>query len=224
MPMRKNQNRSSPSAFLLTVHSASILKVLQTAVPTSIALDFLTNSAAVYSSIASDLAASSTPSWIAALPSDAKSYIIGAVESPSAVSSAIASITSASAGSIITSSPVINASTIAGNVTSSLLATLSNFNSSISSAILAGNGTAIVVNGTAIAGNGTAFATGNSTRSGLAGASASATRSSAPASRSGSQSSGASGSSATSTGGAAIQTALGMSLVGAVGLVGAFVL
>ncbi|KAH0265135.1 hypothetical protein KCU71_g20039, partial [Aureobasidium melanogenum] len=49
---------------------ASIIEVLQTAVPTSIALEFLTNSAGVYSSVASELAASSTPSWIAGLPTD----------------------------------------------------------------------------------------------------------------------------------------------------------
>ncbi|THW79785.1 hypothetical protein D6D19_00960 [Aureobasidium pullulans] len=218
---------------------ASIYQVLQTAVPTSIALEFLTNSAGVYSSVASELAVSSTPSWIAALPSDVQSYLIGVAQTPSAASSAIANATaavanstSAAAGGLITSAPVIVNGTTVVNGTSP--------------AVIAGNGTALVngtipatisngtaiINGTALANGTIVSATGVSTRSGstTGGLSAPATRSGSGSGSSGSSGSsgasgaGASGSSATSTGGAAFPTAFGMGIAGAVGLVGVFVL
>ncbi|KEQ99325.1 hypothetical protein AUEXF2481DRAFT_169927 [Aureobasidium subglaciale EXF-2481] len=116
------------------VNLASVIQVLQTAVPTSVALEFLTNSAGVYSSVASELAAGSTPSWIAGLPSDVQSYLVGVAETPSVASSAVASATSALANSTITTAPVV----IASNGTS-----LSNG----TAPVIVANGTALV-NGT----------------------------------------------------------------------------
>ncbi|KEQ58119.1 uncharacterized protein M437DRAFT_32922, partial [Aureobasidium melanogenum CBS 110374] len=112
----------------------SIVQVLQTAVPSSIYQEFLTNSGGVYSSVASELAASSTPSWIAALPTGVKSYVFGLAEGTSAASSAIANATSAAAASV-TSAPVI----IANNGTAVANQT--------APAVVASNGTALI-NGT----------------------------------------------------------------------------
>ncbi|KAI4797496.1 hypothetical protein E4T44_12094, partial [Aureobasidium sp. EXF-8845] len=64
----------------------SIYQVLATAVPSSLIPEFLTNSAGVFSSLGAELAASSTPSWIAALPSDVQSYVVGAAQNPAAAS------------------------------------------------------------------------------------------------------------------------------------------
>merc|ERR1712227_972387 len=196
---------------------ASIIEVLQTAVPTSLALEFLTNSAGIYSSVAAELAASSTPSWIAGLPTDVKSYLVGAAESPSAASSAIANATSAAAASV-TSAPVI----IANNGTAVANQT--------APATIAQNGTAII-NGTTL-GNGSAIVSGTSSRTGSAASSSTSGSGSSSGAGSGSGSSGSSsrgsgssaGASSTSTGGASLPTALGMGLAGAVGLVGVFVL
>ncbi|KAI4740213.1 hypothetical protein E4T50_09376 [Aureobasidium sp. EXF-12298] len=148
---------------------ASIIQVLQTAVPTSIALEFLTNSAGVYSSVASELAASSTPSWIAGLPTDVKSYLASVAETPSAASSAIANATSAAAASV-TSAPVIianNGTAVANQTAPAVVA--SNGTALINGTVpatIAQNGTAII-NGTTL-GNGTVVVNGTAIANGSA--------------------------------------------------------
>ena len=213
----KTNNRTG-----LTESSASVISVLQTAVPTSLALEFLTNSAGVYSSIGSELAVGSTPAWIASLPTGVQGYLAGLAANPSAASSAVANVTSAAAGANVTAAPSLNVSAISGNRTASLLATLSAGNSSLSSAIAAGNGTVIANVTGAATGSHSGSSSGSASRTGSSsGSSGSSTGASGA---SGSRSASGSGSSATSTGGASLPTAVGMGLAGVVGLVGVFVL
>lgn len=64
-----------PLACLLTSHSLTVVSVLQTALPSSLVQEFLTNSAEASSAIASEFAAGSIPSWFTGLPSDVQTYL-----------------------------------------------------------------------------------------------------------------------------------------------------
>ena len=57
-------------------NSVSIFSVLQTALPSSLVAEALTNSAAVSNQIASQFLAGETPSWFQELPSDIQTYIV----------------------------------------------------------------------------------------------------------------------------------------------------
>lgn len=54
----------------------SVVSVLQTALPSSLIQDALTNSEGVSSQLASEFAAGNTPSWFTALPSDVQNYLV----------------------------------------------------------------------------------------------------------------------------------------------------
>ena len=69
-------NRSLFNDHSLTlIPSNSILGVLQTALPSSLVAEAITNSAAVASEIASQFAAGETPTWFSAHPSDIQGYL-----------------------------------------------------------------------------------------------------------------------------------------------------
>lgn len=182
----------------------SIFNVLQTALPSSLVAEALTNSAAVSSEIASQFAAGETPSWYSALPTDIQSYF--APTDAAAVSSASSVLSSAAAN--LTSNPITSAPTVLG--TGTLLPGGVNG----TSAIAGGNGTAI--NGS---GNNTSLSTSASlsattTSNGGAGETGTGT------SESGSDAS----STADSDSGASMVTVYGMSLAGALGVVGVLAL
>lgn len=58
-----------------------MISVLETALPSSLLAEALTNSAAVYSQVASEFAAGTTPSWFAALPTRIQTYLDPAIAS-----------------------------------------------------------------------------------------------------------------------------------------------
>lgn len=185
--------------------------------PSSLVAEALTNSAAVSSEIASEFAHSETPTWFTALPSDIQTYLVPAITDSAALSSLIANATSAGAGGIITSAPVANTSAIARNGTSATAA---------ASGIIASNSANGTANGTALAGGQTLSSTGmTTTGSSTATKSGSSSGSSSGSTAGAAGASGSAKSSSTSTGGASLPTAIyGMSLAGAVGLVGLFAL
>ncbi|KAI7365795.1 hypothetical protein KC336_g21373, partial [Hortaea werneckii] len=78
-----------------TQELVSVLQVLQTALPSSLVAEALTNSAAVSSEIASQFSAGETPTWFTALPSDVQTYLIPLATNSAAASSALANITAA---------------------------------------------------------------------------------------------------------------------------------
>lgn len=182
----------------------SIFNVLQTALPSSLVAEALTNSAAVSSEIASQFAAGETPSWYSALPTDIQSYF--APTDAAAVSSASSVLSSAAAN--LTSNPITSAPTVLGTGT-----------------LLPGG-----VNGTsAIGGNGTAInGSGNNTSLSTSASLSATTTSNGGAGETGTGTS-ESGSDASSTAdsdsGASMVTGLyGMSLAGALGVVGVLAL
>ncbi|KAK5123064.1 hypothetical protein LTR85_003260 [Meristemomyces frigidus] len=114
----------------------SVLSVLQTALPSSVIAEALTNSAAVSSEIASEFAAGNTPTWFTALPSDIQTYLV-----PAATTAA--NITSANATTILGTATGIaaNSSAVSG-AQSGILASASAHNSSVISRASLGTSTA----------------------------------------------------------------------------------
>ncbi|KXT10856.1 hypothetical protein AC579_1954 [Pseudocercospora musae] len=73
----------------------SVVSVLQTALPSSLIQEALTNSAGVSSELASEFAAGQTPSWFTALPSDVQTYLVPAGAIATANATAITSASGA---------------------------------------------------------------------------------------------------------------------------------
>lgn len=198
---------------LTTIFSASIIQVLQTALPSSLFQEALTNSAAVSSQIASEFAAGETPSWYSAIPSDIKTYLNPS--NSAAASSIVSDLSSQITGmaSIGTASALQpNMTALSGNSTavrasqSAILSSIHAQNSSVIANATAAGTSSGMMNSASMTGAG-------SSSTGGAGAGGS------------SQSSGSSGSSSSSSAGASMPTAIyGMSLAGAVGLVGVLAL
>ncbi|EME89760.1 uncharacterized protein MYCFIDRAFT_210177 [Pseudocercospora fijiensis CIRAD86] len=107
--------QSSQAAELL-----SVVSVLQTALPSSLIQEALTNSAGVSSELASEFAAGQTPSWFTALPSDVQTYLVPAIVDATAVTSA-------------SGAPHPSANSTSGNTTSIILTTRVTSSSSSSS-------------------------------------------------------------------------------------------
>jgi hypothetical protein len=204
--------------------SNSIIQVLQTALPSSLVAEALTNSAAVGSEIASQFAAGETPTWFTALPTDIQGYLVptdlaGVSSLTAAASSLVSSASSAGftgVGNASTSTPITTAPGVIGTGT-----------------LINNNGTSVVAPNGTIIGNNNGTAAGNSSSSLSSGLSSSAsTRSSSNSqttsgSGSGSNSGSNSGSSSStaSEAGAAMPTAFfGMGLAGAVGMIGVLAL
>ncbi|KAG8625800.1 hypothetical protein KVT40_006201 [Elsinoe batatas] len=89
----------------------SVYQVLQTALPTSLVQEALTNSDAVSSQIASQFAAGQTPSWFTALPTNIQSFLIG--------------------GAAETGTPASNSATATGNSSSSATGVAGNASASV---------------------------------------------------------------------------------------------
>lgn len=62
----------------------SVVSVLQTALPSTLIQEALTNPAGVSSELASEFAADETPAWFTALPTDVQTYLIPAIANATA--------------------------------------------------------------------------------------------------------------------------------------------
>jgi hypothetical protein len=221
MSQSSNQSLLKDSPLTL-IPSNSILGVLQTALPSSLVAEAITNSAAVASEIASQFAAGETPTWFSALPSDIQGYL--APTDMAGVSSLTAAASSLVTGGV---SAVSNATSSA----SSASITTAPGSLGTGSPLLGANGTVAAPNGTLVGPNGTT--NGNTTNLSSSSSSSSTGSSSGSGSGSGSGSnsgsnSGSGSSSESSTGvsdSAAAPTAFyGIGLAGVVGMVGVLAL
>lgn len=70
------QKSTSTDPFCSLLNSLSVVSVLQTALPSSLLNEALTNSAGVSSQIASQFAAGETPGWFSSLPNEVKTYLV----------------------------------------------------------------------------------------------------------------------------------------------------
>ncbi|KAF4556955.1 Hypothetical protein D9617_1g088370 [Elsinoe fawcettii] len=95
-----------------SIDLVSVYQVLQTALPSSLVQEALTNSDAVSSQIASQFAAGQTPSWFTALPTDIQSFLIG--------------------GAAETGTPASNSATATGNSTAAVTSAAGNASASVS--------------------------------------------------------------------------------------------
>ncbi|KAK3068024.1 hypothetical protein LTR53_014726 [Teratosphaeriaceae sp. CCFEE 6253] len=180
------------TAAAASINPISLYSVLQTALPSSLVAEALTNSAAASSEIAAQFAAGQTPTWFSALPSDIKTYLVPLATNPAALSSAAGNVTGAANATGILGG---NGTAIGGVAQSSSAA----LNSSASSVVAVGSSSS------AAAGMASMTASGAATSASASAASAT----------------GASGSSSTASAAGAIPTAVvGMGLAGVVGFVG----
>ncbi|KAF2770963.1 hypothetical protein EJ03DRAFT_326032 [Teratosphaeria nubilosa] len=113
--------------------SVSVLSVLETALPSSLIAEAVTNSAAVSSQIASEFAEGSTPGWFQSLPPDVKTYLVpvSSTATATAASSGTAAATGASYGSGISTG---SSGIMGGNTTAATAVTTGSLSSSSSSA------------------------------------------------------------------------------------------
>lgn len=74
-----------------TFSRLSVVSVLQTALPSSLIQEALTNSAGVSSQLASEFAAGETPTWFTALPTDVQTYLVPAIANATAVTTGASS-------------------------------------------------------------------------------------------------------------------------------------
>lgn len=105
-------------------HSLSVVSVLQTALPSSLINEALTNSAGVSSQLASEFAAGETPAWFTALPTAVQTYLIPAFANATGTMStagtgALMTTTTPAATATATASSVGGGSGTTGNGTSS---------------------------------------------------------------------------------------------------------
>ncbi|EMD01258.1 hypothetical protein BAUCODRAFT_204022 [Baudoinia panamericana UAMH 10762] len=222
-PIRKTNN---------IVHSISVLSVLQTALPSTLVQEALTNSAAVSSQIASQFSAGQTPTWFTALPSDIQTFLVPLATSPGALSSVAANVTSrANISSAAAPTGIIAGGGPGGSISRNISSIVS-AQSSIFSSIRSANGSAIVA-GSSAGASASRISSASAGASGAAAGASSASRSGSAAAA-GSASGSATGSaaaatssraaSATSSAGAVPTAVVGMGLAGVVGLVGIFAL
>ncbi|PPJ55435.1 hypothetical protein CBER1_02745 [Cercospora berteroae] len=72
----QNQQAGSGSQTQDAAELLSVVSILQTALPSSLLNEALTNSAGVSSQIASQFAAGETPGWFSSLPNEVKTYLV----------------------------------------------------------------------------------------------------------------------------------------------------
>ncbi|RMY18239.1 hypothetical protein D0867_05462 [Hortaea werneckii] len=195
-----------------TQELVSVLQVLQTALPSSLVAEALTNSAAVSSEIASQFSAGETPTWFTALPSDVQTYLVPLATNSAAASSALANITAAAPNATL-----IAPTTGMANMT----AVSSGMASSVGS-----NSTAVTSVSRGTLGSSSATSgSGSSSTSGSDSDSDSGSGAGGAGSSSGSSGSSDSSSSSSSSAGASMPTAvMGAGIMGAAGIVGLFAL
>ncbi|KAI7277997.1 hypothetical protein KC345_g6211 [Hortaea werneckii] len=193
-----------------TQELVSVLQVLQTALPSSLVAEALTNSAAVSSEIASQFSAGETPTWFTALPSDVQTYLIPLATNSAAASSALANITAAAPNAtlIAPTTGMANMTAVSSGMASSI-GSNSTAVTSVSRATLGSS--------SATSGSGSSSTSGSDSDSGSGPGGA--------GSSSGSSSSSDSSSSSSSSAGASMPTAImGAGIMGAAGIVGLFAL
>ncbi|KAK3672529.1 hypothetical protein LTR78_007579 [Recurvomyces mirabilis] len=101
-----------------------IYQVLQTALPSSLIAEAMTNPAAASSEIAAEFS-TATPTWFTALPTDIQTYLV-----PLATGGSLANVTGAANMTAIASSAIGNSTAVSAGQ-SSILASLSAQNSSV---------------------------------------------------------------------------------------------
>ncbi|KAI7157776.1 hypothetical protein KC349_g5373 [Hortaea werneckii] len=194
-----------------TQELVSVLQVLQTALPSSLVAEALTNSAAVSSEIASQFSAGETPTWFTALPSDVQTYLVPLATNSAAASSALANITAAAPNATL-----VAPTTGMANMT----AVSSGMASSIGS-----NSTAVTSVSRGTLGSSSATSgSGSSSTSGSDSDSDSGSGSGGAGSSSGSSGSSDSSSSSSSAGASMPTAVMGAGIMGAAGIVGLFAL
>ncbi|RMY48928.1 hypothetical protein D0865_07806 [Hortaea werneckii] len=194
-----------------TQELVSVLQVLQTALPSSLVAEALTNSAAVSSEIASQFSAGETPTWFTALPSDVQTYLVPLATNSAAASSALANITAAAPNATL-----VAPTTGMANMT----AVSSGMASSIGS-----NSTAVTSVSRGTLGSSSATSSsGSSSTSGSDSDSDSGSGAGGAGSSSGSSGSSDSSSSSSSAGASMPTAVMGAGIMGAAGIVGLFAL
>ncbi|KAK1068775.1 hypothetical protein LTR74_005433 [Friedmanniomyces endolithicus] len=184
-----------------SVDQISIYSVLQTALPSSLVAEALTNPSAASSDIAAEFA-TATPSWFTALPTNIQTYLVPLATNGASLSAAVGNATAA-ANSTMSSTMLAN-----GTAPSAGVAGMNSMNSS---------GVAGATAGTTAGGAGVA-----SIASSMSGSSIAVSSSAAAAASS--TGSGSSGASSSSKAGAVPTAVVGMGLAGMVGMVGLFAL
>lgn len=122
---KKNKNSKLTISLTPKTHSLSVVSVLQTALPSSLINEALTNSAGVSSQLASEFAAGETPAWFTALPTAVQTYLIPAFANATGTMSTagtgalMTTTTPATATATATASSVGGGSGTIGNGTSS---------------------------------------------------------------------------------------------------------
>lgn len=96
---KKNKNSKLTISLTPKTHSLSVVSVLQTALPSSLINEALTNSAGVSSQLASEFAAGETPAWFTALPTAVQTYLIPAF------ANATGTMSTAGTGALMTTTP-----------------------------------------------------------------------------------------------------------------------
>jgi len=138
----------------------SVLSVLQTALPSTLIQEALTNSAAVSSQIASEFSAGQTPTWFTALPSDIQTYLVPV---PTGVANGTGAVT-ASPNATALSSIIHNATAISAGQ-SSILASIHSQNSSVISRASLGTSTVAGATSTGASGSSASGSSGSSSGS-----------------------------------------------------------
>ncbi|KAL9536097.1 hypothetical protein SMMN14_01458 [Sphaerulina musiva] len=122
---------SSDAAELL-----SVVSVLQTALPSSLINEALTNSAGVSSQLASEFAAGETPAWFTALPTAVQTYLIPAFANATGTMSTAgtgALMTTTTPATATATASSVGGSGMTGNGTSSAFVSSSSSSSDVSS-------------------------------------------------------------------------------------------
>ncbi|KAK1823703.1 hypothetical protein LTR12_001889 [Friedmanniomyces endolithicus] len=178
----------------------SIYSVLQTALPSSLVAEALTNPSAASSDIAAEFA-TATPSWFTALPTDIQTYLVPLATNGASLSAAVGNATAA-ANATMSSTMLAN-----GTAPSAGVAGMNSMNSSGVAGATAAMSSSASLTSIASSMSGSSIAV-SSTAAAAAGAS----------------STGSSGASSTSKAGAVPTAVVGMGLAGMVGIVGLFAL
>ncbi|TKA80433.1 hypothetical protein B0A55_03378 [Friedmanniomyces simplex] len=119
---------AAPQASSASLDQVSVYAVLQTALPSSLVAEALTNPAAASSEIAAEFA-TSTPAWFTGLPSNIKTYLVPLATNGASLSAAAGNITAAPNATAL--STMIHNSTAISAGQSSILASIHSQNSSV---------------------------------------------------------------------------------------------
>ncbi|GAB1736913.1 hypothetical protein NU219Hw_g8938t1 [Hortaea werneckii] len=192
-----------------TQELVSVLQVLQTALPSSLVAEALTNSAAVSSEIASQFSAGETPTWFTALPSDVQTYLVPLATNSAAASSALANITAAAPNATL-----VAPTTGMANMTAVSSGMASSVGSNSTAVTSVSRGTLGSSSATSGSGSSSTSGSDSDSDSGAGGAGSS----------SGSSDSSDSSSSSSSAGASMPTAVMGAGIMGAAGIVGLFAL